>query len=207
MLESQGMLRRLGFETLAHHGDADADLDRYLFRARTTRDDYRTYLARIYGYVLPLELALTATPGLSDLVDLGARAKTTALLHDLCALGMTLGELAELPQCLTIPAFRGPAAALGWLYVAERPMLASAVVRRHLETRLPAEIGVASSYLSVYDGVLGVRWRELGVALERVACAPAIADRVVAAAHDAFRCLHRWRSHEPSRAQRVRIAG
>ena len=56
-------------------------------------------------------------------------------------------EVNELPQCQSIPTFRGPAAALGWMYIIERPLLASAVIRGHLATQLPTEMAYASSVL------------------------------------------------------------
>jgi len=196
MGEALHLLARLGRETLAHHADADADIDRFLFGAATTAAEYRTYLTRIYGFVVPLEAELATTPGLDLVVDVKPRAKAVHLLQDLLALGMTMHEAAELPQCTSVPPLRGPAAALGWMYVAERPMLASAVIRRHLATRLPSEMQNAAAYLSCYAGNVGTRWRELGEAMDRLAFANGIADRIVGAAHEAFRALHRWRTHD-----------
>jgi heme oxygenase len=193
------MLARLGRETLPHHADADADIDRFLFGATTTVADYRAYLTRIYGFLVPFETALATTPGLDLVIDVRPRAKAVHLLQDLLALGMTMHETAELPQCMSIPAFRGPAAALGWMYVSERPMLASAVIRRHLATRLPSEMHNAAAYLSCYAGNVGTRWRELGEAMDRLAFANGIADRIVGAAQEAFRALHRWRTHDLQR--------
>jgi heme oxygenase len=207
MSDGLGMLARLAGETRVHHAEADADVDRYLFGTATTRGDYRVYLARLYGFVMPLEAALGSVPGLGEMVDIADRAKAPALLHDLVNLGTTLEELAELPQCLSIPVHRGPASALGWMYVVERPMLATSVLRRHLATRLPQEMAFASAYLQLYSGSLGARWRDLGIAMERVAQTQAIADRIVAAANDAFRTLARWRSTELAQSDRLRIAG
>ncbi|MGE5187172.1 MAG: hypothetical protein ACM31C_34220, partial [Acidobacteriota bacterium] len=156
------MLARLGRETLVHHADADADIDRFLFGPTTTAADYRTYLSRVYGLLVPYESALSITPGIDEVIDVRARSKAAFLLQDLLVLGMTMKEIDGLPQCLSVPTFRGAAAALGWMYVAERPMLASAVVRRHLATRLPNEMACASSFLSCYAGRVGTMWRELG---------------------------------------------
>ena len=41
-------------------------------------------------------------------------------------------------------------------------------------------------------GVVGLRWRELGVALDAIAMHPAIAERIVERALDAFRAQRRW---------------
>ena len=197
------MLARLGRETQSHHADADADLDRYLFGPNTTGEDYRTYLVRIFGFIAPYEAAIMTTPQLEEVVDLGSRTKTPLLLHDLYALGMTDAEIADIPLCMNVPSFRGAAAALGWMYVAERPILASAVIRRHLISRLPGEMALASAYLSCYAGNVGRMWRKLGTALEKVALTPAVADRMIASAHEAFRTQHRWRMQD---LQRIALA-
>lgn len=196
MGEALRVLTRIGAETAVFHADADADLDRFLFRSSTTRDDYRTFLVRVYGFIAPLETALTSAGGIDGLIDLAPRAKTSLIVNDLLALGMTVDEIAHLPQCLTIPLFKGPPAALGWMYVAERPMLASPVIRRHLQTRLPAESRTASRYLSCYAGLVGTYWRELGEAMDQVATTSVLGDRIVAAACEAFRMLNRWRQHD-----------
>ncbi|HEU4614988.1 MAG TPA: biliverdin-producing heme oxygenase, partial [Kofleriaceae bacterium] len=169
--------------------------------------DYRTYLQRVYGFFVPLEAALATAPELETVIDAKGRAKSALLAHDLFALGMTMDEVNALPQCTSIPTFRGPAAALGWMYVVERPLRASAVLRGHLATHLGAEMVLASSYLSCYAGQVGAMWRELGLAMERLASTPAIADRIVMSAHEAFRALHRFRSHELSQPVSIRIAG
>jgi len=200
MGEALRMLARLGRETGPHHADADSDVDRFLFAATTTVDDYREYLVRVYGFVQPYETALASTPQLDEMIDMRPRLKTPLLLHDLYALGMTDDDLAAIPVCMTVPTFRGAAGALGWMYVVERPVLASAVIRRHLQTRLPGEMASASAYLGAYAGQVGTMWRELGRAIERIAATPAVADRVVASAGEAFRVLHRWRTHDLQRA-------
>ena len=198
------MLARLGSETAVFHGDADADVDRFLFKTTSTVDDYRSYLERIYGFLAPLETALAAADGLPQLLDLTPRVKAPLVVHDLLALGMTMHEIDALPLYVNIPAFRGPVAALGWMYVAERPMLASAVIRRHLATRLPAQVRDASAYLSCYLGLVGTMWRELGEVMDRAATTPALADRIVLSACDAFRAQHRWRLQDT--APRARAA-
>jgi heme oxygenase len=198
------MLVRLNEETQPHHADADGDVDRYLFRQQVAAKDYRTYLSRVYGFLVPLETALAMTPGLEEAIDVRARAKAAMLVHDLMALGMTMDQVTELPQC-SIPTLRGPAIALGWMYVIERPLLASAVLRGHLTTYLRAEMAYASTYLGCYEGQVGTMWRELGEAMDRVAVTQSIADRMVSSAGDAFRTLRRFR--EELSEGTIRIAG
>jgi len=207
MPEDLRMLNRLNLETRLHHGEADADVDEYVFRPRVTAGDYRTFLQRVYGFVAPLEAALLSAPGLHDVVDVRARAKAPLIAADLLALGMTLDEIQQLPQCTSIPAFRGPASALGWMYVVERPLLSAAVIRGHLATYLQTEMACASSYFLCYQGQVGTMWRELGVAMDTVAYSPAIEDRIIAGACDGFRMVARWRKQDSSNAALSRIAG
>jgi heme oxygenase len=185
------MVERLNEETRAHHPGAEAEFD-VLFEASTSPADYLGFLMRAYGFEAPLEATLLMTPNLDLMIDLGPRTKAGFLSEDLVALGMRPQDVSAIPQCLAIPQFRGAAEALGWMYVVERTTLAHSVVRRHLMTRLPRELRNASAYLSCYTGVVGARWRDFGATLDDIARLPAIADRIVTAAGEAFRCQRRW---------------
>lgn len=191
MTQSSWMVERLNAETRAFHADIEADLD-LLFQAETTATQYLVYLMRAYGFEAPLESTLAMTPNLELMIDLKGRTKAGFIAQDLLALGLRPSQIADMPQCLTIPHFRGAAEALGWMFVVERSTLSHSVLRRHLLTRLPREMKVASAYLQSYSGTVGVRWRQFGATLDLVARHPAVADRIVASALDAFRCQRRW---------------
>lgn len=200
------MLARLGTETAVFHAEADSDVDRFLFKASASAADYRMFLERQYGFIAPLETSLLTADGVPGLLDLSRRAKAARIVHDLLALGLNLDQVTDLPQCLSIPSFRGAASALGWLYVAERAMLASAVITRHLTSVLPDEMRSASAYLTSYAGRVGRMWRELGDAMDRVATTPAVGDRMVMAAGEAFRTLSRFRT-QGARGAGMLVAG
>jgi heme oxygenase len=191
MPHSSWMIERLNDETRIHHAEVDGDFD-LLFRDDAASTHYQYFLMRVYGFEAPLESALAMTPNLGLMLDLRERQKTSFLAQDLLALGLRPQELAELPLCLVIPTYRGAAEALGWMYVVERSTLAHSVIRRHLLTKLPREMRYASAYLQAYSGVIGARWREFGIKLDDVARTPAISDRIVEAANEAFRCQRRW---------------
>lgn len=190
------MIERLNEETRGHHAEAESDFD-LLFETETTPRHYLMFLIRVYGFEAPLESTLQMTPNLELMIDLKERTKAGCVAQDLMALGLRPNEIAELPQCLAIPQFKGAAEALGWMYVIERTTLAHSVVRRHLLTRLPREMRSASNYLSSYTGVVGTRWRKFGATLDDVAHMPELANRIVAAANEAFRCQRRWIQQEP----------
>jgi heme oxygenase (biliverdin-IX-beta and delta-forming) len=197
------MIERLNEETRSHHADAESDFD-VLFETETTPRHYLMFLVRVYGFEAPLESTLAMTPNLELMIDLKERTKAGYLAQDLMALGLRANQIAELPQCLAIPQFRGAAEALGWMYVVERTTLAHSVLRRHLLTRLPRETRNASNYLSCYSGVVGSRWRKFGTTLDDVARVPEIASRIVAAANEAFKCQRRW-IEQDTRDTRVAI--
>lgn len=185
------MIERLHNATRPNHADADADFD-LLFREETSQADYLLYLTRQYGFEAPLEAALVRTPNLDLMIDLAEREKANLLGHDLISLGIHPAAVSQVPQCLRVPQFRGAAEALGWMYVIERATLAHSVIRRHLLTRLPKAMRDASMYLQAYAGMVGTRWRAFGTVLDDVARHPAIADRIVDAANEAFRAQRRW---------------
>jgi heme oxygenase len=187
------MIERLTSETRIHHANADTDLDG-LFRNDVTSTHYLMFLMRAYGFEAPLESALAMTPNLDMMLDLRPRSRAGFLAQDMMALSLRPADVTDLPLCFTIPQFRSIAEAMGWLYVAERTTLAHNVIRRHLMTRLPLEMEIASSYLSSYDGIVGKRWQELGAAFDEVAQHPAIAERIVQSAGDAFRARRNWLS-------------
>lgn len=189
------MIERLNAETRVHHGHADAELDA-LFKPTVTSGHYLMFLMRTYGFEAPLEVAFAMTPRLDLAIDPRSRARAGFLAQDMIALNVRPADVTALPLCLAIPQFRGVAEAFGWLYVAERMTLVHNVVRRHLMTRLPIEMDVGSAYLRAYDGKLGKRWQQLGAALDHVAQHPAIADRIVSAAGEAFRCRRQWVAHD-----------
>src|SRR5438477_3685309 len=139
------MLQHLNDVTLAFHADADSDIDEYLLSDPITADAYSTYMSRLYGFLVPFEEALAQTRGLDELIDTRERVKSPLVVRDLAALGMTSSEISALPRCESIPGFRGAAQALGWMYVVERPLLASGVIKSHLNTTLVAEMARASS--------------------------------------------------------------
>lgn len=186
------MLARLNEETQVHHAEADSDVDRYLFRSQVTAASYRTFLTRVYGFLAPLEPSLAMTPELDALVDIKGRAKTALVIHDLLALGLSMDDINQLPVGRTAPVFRHAAEALGWLYVIERPLLSSAVIRGHLATYLRAEMAYGSAYLACYAGHVGTMWRELGEVMNRVSKVSPNADRMIVGAHEGFRALARW---------------
>jgi len=169
------------------------ELESELMQDRVTWLDYRLYLSRMYGFHGPVERALGTTRGLTAVIeDAPLRNHKVALLaHDLVALGVERRALQELPR-MPVPALHEVPEALGWMYVLEAWTLGSRKLRKHLAQQLPTEIDSASAYLRCYGDEVSVRWRELGLAVDRYAARTRTADQIAAAAHDCLVRLQRW---------------
>jgi heme oxygenase len=183
------MLTRLNLETRSLHPEADA-LWVELLSLEPSPEDYCRTLVTAYGFEAPVEAALALTRGVASVVSLRARSRSGMIVQDLLTLGFTPARIARLPQCCQVVPFRDIAEALGWLYVSERATLLHETVKRHLQATLPSVH--AWTYLSAYEGHTGLRWQELGQAIDRVAHTQDIEDQIIAAARDAFATQRRW---------------
>lgn len=194
------MLTRLEHETRSHHASAKSDR-LSLLSSPAGLECYRNYLVRIYGFEAPVESALLMTPGLAEFVDLRARTKIRLLKHDLQALGIV--DTAHLPRC-TISPFRGVPEAMGWMFVIDYNALAHALVRKYVAQKLPIDQAQIALYLAAHEYEAGARWWELGESLDRCATTHQHRDRIIAAAHLAFRRQRHW--YELALPPSVRVA-
>lgn len=174
------LLLRLEIETHAYHRAVDRPW-LTLMTSGVTAATYGTQLARAYAFESPLEAALAYTPCAPSLV--GMRGRSRLLARDLFALDMTPGRVTS----RLIAPFPSVAEALGWVYVVERQARLLARVKDNIVRQLP---DAPTAYVS--DEEAPLRWSELGSTLDRIARTPRIADQVLHAAHDGFRCLLDW---------------
>jgi heme oxygenase len=180
------VLSRLQRETRLCHADADADR-MAVMTASITPTAYRSFLVRIYGFEAPSDEALARIPGLGAYIELAAYTQCALLEVDLMALGIQ--DPAAYPRC-ELSQIATTAVALGWLYVLERNALVHGVVARYLHHRMPGPMSLAGSYL---DEPRALRWRELGLALDRFAGNDDVRiDEIVYGARFAFRSQRSW---------------
>jgi heme oxygenase len=194
-------LLELNLETRSHHAAADAPWLE-LVRPGTTLGDYRRRLIKAYGFAAPLEAAFAYTPNLRLVIDLRERSRAGLIAQDLMRLGMSPGEVANLPQTFPLAPFGAPIEALGWMYVDERATLLHETIRRQIIQRVPVA-AEASTYLGAYAGHTSARWEQFGHVLERVVRTRAMFDELLAGAHAGFRTLFDWNRSEPTTARRV----
>lgn len=180
------MLLRLGLETGPHH--AAADEDRLSGMEVANVDGYRAFLARVFGFEVPVEQAVARVLGETAAV-VRLHAKAERLRQDLLTLGLDREQIDRLPTCS--PYIRTVPQAAGWLFVIVRHTLVAGLVKREIVRRLGTEVHTAMSYLDASSERPGAKFRVLGDAL----CSYATQgppNAIVAAAHEAFRAQHQW---------------
>ena len=64
-------------------------------------------------------------------------------------------------------------------------------MRRYLTQHVPG-LADATSYLAAYDGVTGLRWSELGSALDAMPQEPTVMQEILRAANTGFRAMCSW---------------
>jgi heme oxygenase len=192
MRDQLSMLERLDLETKVFHGPADSG--RVALLGNPTRVRYTDHLAKIYAFEAPAEWRWIRTPGLDAVIDVAPRLFAPLLAND-------LGTLGQFPDVFPANAFRNVPHALGWMYVVERGRLMNSMLHRHLVRRLPFESSIAGSYLAG-SGSLGLRWQQLGAALDDVARNPAMIAQIINGALEAFRIMR----HTPPTTQPAKKA-
>jgi len=189
------LITQLGVETGRFHVATDEDV---LFGSPTSVD-YRRYLTRMYGFVLPAEQSIRSSPVIDGYIDARRFHKHELLRRDLHGLRMTPEQIADLPLC-AVPVSDTPEAALGLAYLIERTTWRHHNLLRHLTAIFPEEIAFSSAYLKCYLGVVGEMWRSFGHALNALEGSDARKERLFEAATAAFRCFHSWRVLHDQRA-------
>lgn len=187
------LIDRLTQATATFHDEVDGALA----CQRVTARSYQRYLARIYGFVAPVERSITTTPDIERYVDHRRFNKEELLRRDLLALSYTTRAIGALPQC-SVPLFDTAPQALGWAYFLERSTRSNNTTYRALASAIPGEIAFASSYLKCYFGAVGEMWSAFASALDLVPEAETRA--VIDAALAAFRAHERWQRANRGRA-------
>lgn len=183
------MLSRLEDETRVHHAAAYAD--RFAILDDSTLRGYRRFLSSIYHFEYAVEARLVYVHEL-PIRFIATRLRTGLLADDLVALGTDPGLLSIFAKPLERPELASAAVALGWIYAIQRNTLGDAALYRALIPRLRDPLLKASRYLTAYANNVHQRWHELGVNLDHFAARPELADRIIAAADEAFTLQRQW---------------
>jgi heme oxygenase len=142
---------------------------------------YRSLLARLYGFYEPFEAAVGI-----------AGDRSAWLRADLAAVTMGSYPFATIPHCTALARFATPALRLGALYVVEGSMLGGRQLARNLDLLLGS---LATEGRRFFLGRGSNTTAEWNVYLARLAAAestPAARDEIVAAAVTTFSIFEEW---------------
>lgn len=202
-LPDLSLLQQLRQATLACHRQIERNprLIRLLAQDLSLAE-YREVLARMLGFVQPLEDSLEALPEAPFIqTALGSRNKAPWLIRDLLSLGSSLDEIASIPRACAseLPAVRTLADAVGVLYVLEGSTLGGQLISRHLAQSLGIGPERGGRFYAGYGPDNGRMWGQFRHWLDSLGCAECPVDRTTAAAIQTFACLDRWLAREESR--------
>jgi len=166
-----------------------------LAEGRITRAAYADLLRRKLGFHAALEARLAEVPGLDGFgIDLAARRRTHLLQADIA----WLGAEPEAPWA-PLPAFAGPAAALGGLYVAEGSTLGGRQLALALDGILPPGLD-GRRFLLGHGARHGEVWRSCCAAIDRCGTVPEARAAMIQGALVTFAAFESWFTDIPAEA-------
>lgn len=191
-------LQRLRQATRAQHEALERQLP--LLDPALSRDSYRDFVSRFFGYYAPLEARLLAAPGWSDIgLAYLERRKLPQLERDLRAFGATTDTLAAVPLCRELPDVASSARLLGCLYVIEGATLGGQIITRRLQASLGLTPESGAAFFSGYGAQTGSRWKAFGALLTAYVQRTGGDDEVIASANRTFATMEGWMFARPLR--------
>lgn len=188
------ILKRLKLATSACHTALEDQLP--LMRSDLSREEYRQFVGRFFGFYAPLESLLMASNHWQTLeFDYAPRQKIPRLVLDLLALGGSAAELAATPRCTNLPALTTQEQLLGCLYVIEGATLGGRIITRQLQTQLGLTPECGGAFFDGYGAQTGPYWKAFCTMLTNHAEAHADESRhgqIVAGANRTFETLSHW---------------
>lgn len=200
------ILQRLKLATSACHTVLEDQLP--LMNADLSREEYRQFVGRFFGFYAPLESLLMASNHWQQLAfDYAPRQKTPRLAQDLLALGTSPEALASTPRCADLPACTSPEQLLGCLYVIEGATLGGRSITRHLQNQLGLTPESGGAFFDGYGAQTGAYWkafctmlsenadRQMGDSTDDSADHSCVESRhaaIVAGANQTFETLTHW---------------
>ena len=155
-----------------------------------TMADYRIYLAKLYGFLLPFEDIVL--PGLEkQFPQLGGLHKAPLIAQDLLALEFDVNKIPLMASADIGSLYPKPYSSLGGLYVLEGSTLGGMVIYKHLQKTIGSMEGKAS-YFTVYGAHTGSKWMQFLQQFSFIAEARGAEDEVIDGAVQTFKALKDW---------------
>lgn len=196
------LLDRLRKDTAVYHEQIEGNFYAKGIMAKTlTLDEYRTYLAKFYGFLQPLEQqaighmdALESDSGF----DMNIRAKSPLLEQDLIHLGMSIEEIRQLPLCTDLPDISTPARMYGAFYVIEGSTLGGQIITKQLMKFLPVDPEAGLHYFNAYGAETREQWSAFRDLLLQAGVTEENKEQIIYTAKETFRLLDLWLSTDPN---------
>ncbi len=197
---NQALLHALRQATQSHHRqiEQNARLAR-LLQPDLTFSEYQAILARMLGFLEPLEDAIAASPeAFLFQTDLGDRRKAPWLVQDLLSLGLDASATAAIPRTPSqaLPVVTTQAEAAGVLYVLEGSTLGGQLISRHLERSLNIEPEQGGRFYAGYGQENGRMWSLFRQWLGSLTLDDRQVQQAASAAVQTFAAMDRWLSRE-----------
>ncbi len=157
-------------------------------RPDVTAEQYRDYLAALWGWLVPFEGRLWSAPWPPSVQPELRRNKCLWMLEDMVALGMTRPALEVLPRCDTPAPLSSAAERFGVAYVIEGSQLGGQVLLQRIG---PAMAPHTPRYLQGYGAETAARWRSFVTALDATLDDAAL-DVAADTARQTFAGLAEW---------------
>ncbi|MGZ8218421.1 biliverdin-producing heme oxygenase [Methylomagnum sp.] len=167
-----------------------------LFAQDYSLDEYRTLLARLYGFYGVVEPTLAEVVGVTVpwTTFIAERPRHRLLVEDLANLGMDAATLGRLARCATPPSWiKDLNHALGTLYVLEGAALGGLVIRTRLNQHFGTGIESALRFYTGYGDRTPTVWDRFKTALDtHFAADSANGYALVESANATFDHLTEW---------------
>lgn len=181
-------LQELRAETAELHALAERHVR--ILDADATDAMYARYLARMYGFHVPMEDAFARHDALVAAgFDAAGRRKRALLSRDLAFFGVVADRL---PLCTALPPMETLPQAVGAAYVVEGSTLGGAFIVARMRARLGHLVGPATAFLDGYGVQTGPQWRGFVALAERALPDEASRAAAGAAACATFAALIAW---------------
>ncbi|CAJ1316513.1 biliverdin-producing heme oxygenase [Paenibacillus nuruki] len=196
------LLDRLRKDTAVYHEQIEGNFYAKGIMAKSlTLDEYRTYLAKFYGFLKPLEQQAVqhmGKLGSNAGFDMNVRAKSPLLEQDLIHLGMTVEEIHQLPLCTDLPDISTPARMYGAFYVIEGSTLGGQIITKQLMKFLPVDPEGGLHYFNAYGAETRAQWSAFRDLLLQTGVTEEDKENIISTAKETFRLLDLWLSTHPN---------
>lgn len=150
-----------------------------------TEGTYVAILERYYGFFRPMENALRAAGAPL------AVSKSSELVEDLLAFGLSPQSIETLPFCRSLPSVASPASRIGVQYVMEGSALGGLMIARHLAT-FPWYTPARGSFFHADSAGVAARWKDFVASLDAIP--PSLHEEAAQSALATFSALDNWMS-------------